>query len=477
MADEEVEVAVIGAGSAGLAAFRAARAYTESVVLIEGGPYGTTCARVGCMPSKLLIAAADAAHAVGDAGRFGVEVPPPDIDGRAVMARLHRYRDRFVDGVVDAIEAIPAEMRLRGYARFSGENRLKVGDRTIVASRIVIATGSKPVIVDDLRGAGSRVITSADLFEMDDLPASIAVFGAGVIGLELAQALHRLRVRVRLFGVGGLVGPLTDPDVVEAATAILRGEYPFDPDADVRSVEERDGGVEIKFVQDGHEKEDRFDYVLAATGRKPQLDRLALERAGLDLADGGVPVVDRATGQCGTSSVFIAGDADGELPLLHAAADAGRLAGDNAGRYPDVRVGLRRTPLTIVFTRPEIALIGRTFRELRDAGTRFEIGTVDFAEQGRALVSGRAAGILRIYGEAETGRLLGAELAAPDGEHLAHLLAVAMQSGLNVVDALQLPFYHPTLEEGLRTALRDLACRLRMGPEPVAGMLDCGPGG
>ena len=141
----KVDVAVIGAGTAGLAAYRAARAAGARAVMIEGGAYGTTCARVGCMPSKLLIAAAEAAHAIDRAPGFGVHVDGTvRIDGREVMARVKRERDRFVGFVLQGVEGIPESDRVRGYAKFVDRNTLKVGEQRIEARAIVIATGSRP---------------------------------------------------------------------------------------------------------------------------------------------------------------------------------------------------------------------------------------------------------------------------------------------------------------------------------------------
>ena len=158
-----VDVAIIGAGSAGMSAFRAATAWTDNVVLIEGGEYGTTCARVGCMPSKLLIAAAEAAHAVHQAPEFGVNTRGVDIDGVAVMDRVRRERDRFVGFVVESVENIPDAQRIRGRAHFLDDHRIQVGDHTVVdAARIVIATGSTPSFPRSFAELGDRLVL-ADL--------------------------------------------------------------------------------------------------------------------------------------------------------------------------------------------------------------------------------------------------------------------------------------------------------------------------
>jgi dihydrolipoamide dehydrogenase len=178
----------------------------------------------------------------------------------------------------------------------------------------------------------------------------------------------------------------------------------------------------------------------------------------------------------GDTHVFIAGDV-GELhPLLHEAADDGRIAGDNAGRWPDVRVRPRRAPLSVVFSDPQIALAGHSHADLIDARIPFETGAVSFEDQGRSRVMRANRGRLHVYGERATGRFLGAEMIGPAAEHLGHLLAWSAQRGDTVQDMLDSPFYHPVIEEGLRTALRELQRALRMGPPPIERCLDCGPG-
>lgn len=146
------------------------------------------------------------------------------------------------------------------------------------------------------------------------------------------------------------------------------------------------------------------------------------------------------------------------MPLLHEAADEGRIAGENAMRFPAVAPGLRRAPLGVVFTDPQIAIVGGGLAAL--AKGTFVAGEVSFEDQGRSRVMLRNQGLLRVYGDSADGRFLGAEMVGPDAEHLAHLLAWAVQSRMTVAQMLDMPFYHPVIEEGLRTALRDLAARL-----------------
>jgi dihydrolipoyl dehydrogenase len=459
------DVAVIGAGTAGLAAYRAARAAGRSALLIEGGVYGTTCARVGCMPSKLLIAPAEALHALDRFPGFGLAVDGDvKVDGKALMARVRSERDRFVGFVVQGVDGIPPADKLGGYARFQDDHTLVVSDHTIVSAKAtVIATGSSPVYPASWAALGDRVVTNETVFEWADLPESVAVFGPGVIGLELGQALHRLGVRVKVFGRGGGVGPLSDPELVGEARRIFADEFHLDTnagaevwrDGDRVAVRHRDGSGEWVV--------EHFDYLLAATGRVPNVAKLGLEATSVARDARGVPLFDRATMQCGHTPIFIAGDASDDVPLLHEAADEGRIAGENAARFPDVRAGMRRAGLAIVFSDPQIAVVGGGYGEAQ--ATRFVTGVVSFDDQGRARVMQRNRGRLHVYAEIGTGAFLGAEMIGPDAEHLAHLLAWARQLDLTIAQMLALPFYHPVVEEGMRTALRDAYAKLEATKE------------
>ena len=456
-----IDVAVIGAGSAGLPAFRAAKAAGASVVLIEGGAYGTTCARVGCMPSKLLIAAADAAHAARSTAPFGVHVDGTvRIDGREVMARVKGERGRFVGFVVESTESIPAEERLIGYAKFIDDNVLEVGGHTRVhAKRVVIATGSSPFVPEMYRALGDRAIVNDDVFAWDDLPRKVAVIGAGVIGLELGQALAWLGVDVTMLGARGRVGPLSDPAIKEYAGKVFSETFRFEQHAQVEAATRDGDSVHLRYRDSaGEVREDTFDYVLVTAGRRPNVAGLALHNTTLELDDRGVPVFDPLTLQAGKHPVFIAGDANNVLPLLHEAADEGRAAGTNAGLYPDVKPLVRRAPIAVVFSEPGIAMVGARQADL--AADSFVTGEVSFEDQGRSRVMLRNRGLMHVYVDKASRRFVGAEWIGPDAEHIAHLLAWALQSKLTVDAMLEMPFYHPVVEEGLRTALRDAAARL-----------------
>ena len=418
MKELQTDVVVIGAGTAGLSAYRNAKQFTQNVLMIESGPYGTTCARVGCMPSKLLIAAAEAAHSIEMAPAFGVHSSKPRIDGKAVMARVKSERDRFAGFVVEAVDEIPSEDKIRGYAQFLDANRVQIDEHTIItAKRFVIATGSRPSYPGVFNNFGDRLIINDDVFDWDDLPESVAVFGPGVIGLEIGQALHRLGVKVKLFGVGGAIGPLTDPVVKDYANTVFAEEFYVDTDSNVSDMKQVGNIAELTYTdKQGVKHTEQFDYVLAATGRVPNTDKLGLENTGIELDERGVPLADAHTMQCGNSHIFIAGDASNMIPLLHEASDQGTIAGQNAGRYPHVRAGLRRAKIAAVFSDPQIAMVGESFKEISQrlgSCDCFEIGEVSFENQGRSRVMLKNKGHMRVYAEHGTGLFLGAEFIGP----------------------------------------------------------------
>jgi pyruvate/2-oxoglutarate dehydrogenase complex dihydrolipoamide dehydrogenase (E3) component len=447
MAELACDVAIIGAGTAGLAAERAARAQGAKTLLIDEAFAGTTCATVGCMPSKLLIAAANAAHDARHATVFGIEAAP-QVDGVAVMKRLRAVRDSFVKSVREQFDAIPHVVAIKGRARLDGAERLLLEDgSTITARAIVIAPGASPSIPDFLTRVSHAVLTNETLFELDDLPASIGVIGAGPLGLELAQALSRLGVEVAVFDEGDSLAGLDDPDVAASLQGCLERE--FDIHLGVRLRAEPDG-KRIALSWTGKSKGSAsFDYVLAAAGRPPRIDNLGLDITGLALDDHGAPTLDPATMQCGDKPIFMAGDVDHGRPVLHEAQAEGTIAGRNAARYPKVERAGRMAPLSIMFTSPAMARVGEVPKDARTV-----VGSASYDDQGRAKVFATNRGCVKIYADARTGRLLAATMVGPAVEHSAHLLAWAIQQGLSADEILARPFYHLAYEEGLKPALR-----------------------
>jgi dihydrolipoamide dehydrogenase len=228
------------------------------------------------------------------------------------------------------------------------------------------------------------------------------------------------------------------------------------------AAEPGEDGVLLRWeAADGTLGEARFAKVLLAAGRRPNIAGLDLAASGLSLNAAGLPDVDAATAQCGNAPIFLSGDVAGHRPLLNEAADEGRIAGANAMLWPNVEPHERRAPLAIAFTDPQMGMVGLRHDQLPKGD--HAIGEVSYERQGRARVMGRNRGLVRVYGEVCSGRLLGAEMFGPGMEHMAQLLAWVVQQRMTVPQALTMPFYHPVLEEGLRTALRDLGLLLDLG--------------
>lgn len=462
----QADIVVIGGGTAGMGAFRNARLHSDNVYLIENNVFGTTCARVGCMPSKLLIAAAEARHHALHTDPFGVHLDKDSIvvNGEEVMRRVKSERDRFVGFVVTDVEEWPADKRIMGSAKFIDEHTVQIDDHIQIAAKsFVIATGSRPVILPQWQSLGDRLIINDDVFSWDTLPKRVAVFGPGVIGLELGQALHRLGVKVEIFGLGGIIGGISDPVVSDEAKAVFGEELKLHLDAKTEVKLDADGNVEVHWEQDGEKGVFVAEYMLAAVGRRPNVDNIGLENINIDKDARGVPVADPLTMQTSIPHIFIAGDASNQLPLLHEAADQGKIAGDNAGRYPNIGSGLRRSTIGVVFTSPQIGFVGLKYAQVaaQYQADEFVIGEVSFKNQGRSRVMLVNKGHMRLYAEKATGRFIGAEIVGPAAEHLAHLLAWAHQMKMTVLQMLDMPFYHPVIEEGLRTALRDADAKLK----------------
>ena len=461
MTERNVDVAIIGTGSAGLFALSKVRRATDSFVIINGGELGTTCARVGCMPSKALIQVAEdfsrrhmfERHGIGGHDNLHIKIAH-------AMEHVRNLRDIFVDKVLDSSTDNLGDEFIAGYACFVEPTVLDVEGQIIRARKVIIATGSRPYLPPAWSAFGDRVITTDSLFELEDLPDTLAVIGLGVIGLELGQALQRMGVAVTGIDKLNSIGGLHDPVVNQSAIDIIGKDFPFWLGHTAEVCEENG---KLRVTCGGNSV--LVDKLLASLGRVPNLDGLGLDKLGAPLDARGIPIYNPHTMQVGDLPVFIAGDVNGDRPILHEAGDEGRIAGYNATQEHPVAFH-RKTPLAITFCDPNIATVGAVLSEL-DA-EKIVIGEMRFGPLGRALIMGKNKGVLRVYADKDSGRLRGAAMIAPHGEHLAHELAWCIQLGLTVFDVLQLPFYHPVIEEGLQAALYDLRGKISGGPpEPT----------
>ncbi|NBC14648.1 MAG: dihydrolipoyl dehydrogenase [Gammaproteobacteria bacterium] len=453
MQERTVDVAIIGSGTAGLSAMAQARKAGKSFVLINGGEPGTTCARVGCMPSKAMIQVAEDYHRRTHLGKYGIDGHEAmTLDITEAMEHVQDLRDTFVDRVLtNSTDDMPEDLFIQDYARFLEPTLLAVGsgedERRIRAGAVVIATGSTPLVPAAWRDFGDKILTTDTLFELEDLPASVAVVGLGTIGLELGQSLHRLGVEVTGFDQQARIAGLRDPAVSDAAIALMQKEFPLH--LGVAADIEADGdGLRVH----AGEHAVSVERVLCSIGRVPNIGHLALESLGVPLDARGLPPFDANTMQVADLPVFIAGDVTGQRQILHEAGDEGKIAGFNAARG-ERRAFRRKTPLHINFCDPNICAVGERFDALDPATTA--VGEIKFAPVGRALIMGKNRGVLRVYADRADGRLRGMEMIGPKGEHLAHLVCWCIQQGLTVGELLRLPFYHPVIEEALQAALYD----------------------
>lgn len=332
---------------------------------------------------------------------------------------------------------------------------------------MIIATGSRPVLPRFLDSVRERTVTTDELFDLPTLPRSVGVLGLGAVGLEMGVALARLGVRVIGADQAARVAGISDPQIASRARECFDHLTPLWLGAQARVERARDG-VRIT----AGEQSETVDVLLAALGRQANVDGLDLDEAGVPLDRKGIPVFDRATLQLGELPVFIAGDANADRPLLHEAADQGAIAGYNACVETPLRFA-RKVPLGIAFCAPDVVTVGAAWDEL-DAD-RIVVGSAEAARNGRAIIEDSTHGLLRVYADAGSGRLLGASMVTAGGEHLGQWLAWAVQRRETARDLLAGVFYHPTLEEMLQSALQDIVRQIDSGASHPLGVLPLAP--
>ncbi|MCH2546921.1 MAG: dihydrolipoyl dehydrogenase [Alphaproteobacteria bacterium] len=462
------DVVIIGAGSAGISALREALKYTSNVVLVEKGEGGTTCAKTGCMPSKALIHAAklyDSRKKFKEVGINGAEHLQADVP--RILKKVREHRDHFVSSVKEGLESIDHYI-VRGVAKFESPTCLRVDDKLYHTHRTIIATGSVPFIPKDFSAIPKeRIITSETLFELKDLPKRIGMVGLGPLGLEMAQAIAKLDISVVAAHANTLLGGISDADMNHEMQHVLAKNMKIHTNADA-SAEMK--GNNIIFTVDGENYP--VDALFLSAGRKPAIEALGLRKLKVPMKDSGVPWFDPMTLQLPNLPIFMAGDVNDERAILHEASLEGKTAAYNAvhhhgngtqmdddtnkatkkSKEKNGKRPTRYVPMNIIFTEPNIASVGASYDCLK--GRKMIEVEASFENQGRAVVEQRNVGRIRLFLDADDCTLLGAELLAPEGEHIVHLLALAIQQHMTATDLLKMPFYHPTFEEALRTALK-----------------------
>lgn len=448
---QSFDVLVIGGGTAGLSAYRKLTANGWNVGLVEPNDITTTCARVGCMPSKLLIAAADAAHVVDTAGVFGIDVKGWSINQSVLWNRVQSERDRFVGFVQRGAATIPV---IKGWATFIDKNTIRVesnGQVThqLTAEAFVLATGSRPIVPSVFHPVLADIHTNESIFELQEVPKRLAVFGAGVIGVELGMAMKHLGSDVHLFNLGDKFLGL-NPELNAYWTNVLANTLHLHVRTNVARIEKlpADNKKGFVFSLDYGGDPVIVDDILVATGRRVNLELIANSHPDLTLAD-----YNRHTTQLGESNLFLAGDVNNDIPLLHEASKEGDIAAASVSAYlvGDRIVAKKRlVPLSVVFSSPQVISVGTT---TITADTI--VGQVSFEDQGRSRVMAKNVGMAQLYFDATSRKLIGAQMIGPDAEHIGHLLAWSIQNDNTIDQLLDMPFYHPVVEEGIRTAIRD----------------------
>ncbi len=450
--NKHLDIAIIGAGTAGLNAMGQARRATKNFLLIDGAPedeLGTTCARVGCMPSKALIHIAEEYDARKQYPKLGIEGGENlSIDSTRVMERVQDVRDILVDRVLGNSIDKMGDKFLNEYARFIDAHTLLVGEETISIDKCVIATGSRPVVPRDWQALGDQILTTDSFFEQQNLPASMAVIGLGVIGLELGQAISQLGVEVTGIDALTTIAGIKDPEINRCAIDLIQKDFPLilGQSAQLEKV-----GDLIR-VTAGDQQFD-VERVLVSIGRRSNIDRVGLENLGIKLNEQGIPAYDIHTMALKEAPhIFLAGDVNVDVPILHEASYEGKIAGFNAGSS-SLHAFKRYVPLHITFSEPNICQVGQSLDQLDE--NRIVIGKFSMGPHGRALVMANNRGLVHLYADKQSGTLLGACMVAPRAEHLAHLIAWSIEQNLTLQDMIRFPFYHPVFEEALQSAIRD----------------------
>ncbi|WP_180117979.1 dihydrolipoyl dehydrogenase [Acinetobacter sp. YH12096] len=455
------DLIIIGAGTAGISAYKEAIKYTQNLLIINHGPWDTTCARVGCMPSKVLISSANRMHDIQHAQEVALTVDAK-IDTSQIMTHVRQLRDRFTRATQKDVDRWEASHKISGFATFIDAHTIQVNGQQYQAKAFIVAVGSTPAYDQAWKeNLGERLITSDQIFELEQLPKSVAVIGSGVIALELAQALTRLNVNTTVFARSRKIGSLSSPILQKLAQEELSKELKLKFEILPEHYSLEGDLVHLTYTEENVQKSLQVNYVLAATGRRTLLNTLGLERISAEFKDIKNLPINPHTKQLADYPIFIVGDAHTNTPIQHEAAHEGKFTVQNCLNFPQIKSIKTLTPLGILFSTPQMATIGQSYKQLQDKNTEFVIGFVSYEKQGRAIVAAKNKGAAEVYVDTINHTLLGAELFCAEAEHLAHLLAWMISEELSIHEILDKPFYHPTLEEGLRTALKHARRQLR----------------
>ena len=439
----QADICVIGAGSAGLSIAAGASQMGARTVLIEKGKMGGDCLNYGCVPSKSLLVAAKAAVAGRVASRFGLRYADPQVDFPAVHGH--------VQGVIAAIAPMDSVERFRGLgvtvlqaaARFAGPQEVIADGTRIAARRIVVATGSQPM-VPPIPGLDTvPFLTNETVFDLTGCPEHLIVIGGGPIGCELGQAFRRLGARVSLVEMADIM-PKDDPELVEPVrTSLRRDGVELFERSKVVAVERAGVGVAVAIERDGQASHIEGTHLLLAAGRRPTVDGLDLEAAGVAYDARGIAVDARL--RTSNRKVYAAGDVAGGYQFTHVAGyHAGIVIRNALFRLP-AKAETRALPW-VTFTSPELAHVGLTEAEARETQGEIRVLRWPFAENDRAQAERQTDGLIKAV-VTPRGHLLGASIVGPQAGELIQPWILALSQKLKIGALATMVAPYPTLGE------------------------------
>lgn len=448
---DKYQIAIIGAGTAGLAARHQIAKTTDDYLVIDPGPLGTTCARVGCMPSKAFLHLSKKKQC--DSSKASFTTTGNNL--KTVLKEVREHRDYFVGHVKKGISKWETDHLIQAQAQFLDKNTLLINDQKVRFETIIIATGSTPIIPKEWEPYSDFLLTTDHFFEQEILPSKLAVVGLGPVGLEIGESLKRLGFDVLGINRSPKLGGLTSPQLQKLAHTELSKHFPIHiGDAKPIKIQNNQIFVEIE------NKTQIFDLVLMSVGRKPNISELGLENIGIKIDTKGLPVFDETNFRIQNTSIYISGDANGVRPILHEAENQGKIVGHHAIHGERPKYPQDNPRMSIVFSSPQICQVGQTHSMLTENKTDFITGFASFENQGRSLIESKNQGGLEVYIDKKSQKFLGSEMFCHNGEHFSHMLAWIIKLDVTLTQVLDLPFYHPTFEEGVKSAFKDAQRRL-----------------
>jgi pyruvate/2-oxoglutarate dehydrogenase complex dihydrolipoamide dehydrogenase (E3) component len=444
---------VIGAGAGGLVSAAGAAGVGARVALIEAHLLGGDCLTVGCVPSKALLRCAKAAAAVRHASQYGVKITGDvSVDFGFVMERLRRLRASIAP--VDSAERYADQLGVDlfiGKGAFTGKNTIEVNGKTLKFSKAVVATGGTAAIPNIPGLKEAPYLTNATVFNLTTLPRRLAVIGAGPIGIELAQAFQRLGSQVSVFSRSDAILPKEDPDAATIVeNALRRDGVTFVYHVNFRVVESNNGKPPVTIVWDEGkaERSREFDALLIATGRKPTVDGLGLEQAGVEYdARMGVVVNDRL--QTTNPDIYAVGDVASRYQFTHMADFGARLVIRNALFFGRDKFSNLLIPWA-TYTDPEVAHVGLYEKDLVERNIAFATFKREFADVDRGIVDGETDGFVKIHVKKGTDQILGATIVGSHAGDMISEITVAMQGGMGLGKPANVIHPYPTAAEAIR---------------------------